>query len=330
MSSRAGILLLLILAVPLPAAAQRTRQFHVRYSATITDIPAQSKSLRIWMPYPESDAWQTISNLSVQAPYQHSVRHDAEYGNGILYLEADSPAPESVTVDVDFDVERREYVNRPDGPHPPEVADGKPQLMERFRKPDQLVPLTGRIAEVAHTATEGRDTPRDRARAIYDYVTSQLHYDKSGTGWGRGDAVWACDAKRGNCTDFHSLLIGMARSIGIPAKFEIGLPLPEDKAEGTIGGYHCWAAMYLDGVGWVPVDSSEASKSPAKRDYFFGALDDNRVRLSIGRDILLDPPQAGPRINYFVYPYAEIDGKPFTGVSQSFSFRTTAQTAQPK
>ena len=31
-----------------------------------------------------------------------------------------------------------------------------------------------------------------------------------------GDAVWACTSKYGNCTDFHSLFIGMARSPASP------------------------------------------------------------------------------------------------------------------
>jgi len=57
----------------------------------------------------------------------------------------------------------------------------------------------------------GSKTPLAKARAIYNYVIATMRYDKSGTGWGNGDAIWACTAKRGNCTDFHSLFIGMMR-----------------------------------------------------------------------------------------------------------------------
>lgn len=319
----AVVALLILSAGPARAesAGQRSRQFQIRYAASITDVPADAKQVRVWLPYPESDAWQTISDISVTAPYAHIVKRDPEYGNSILYLEGRPPADGSFMVTMAFDVLRREYVNRPDGPHAAAADHEAPQRLDRFRKPDQLVPLAGKIADAAREATRGRNSDRDKARAIYDYVTTRFKYDKSGTGWGRGDAIWACDAKRGNCTDYHSLLIGMARSVGIPAKFEIGLPLPEDKTEGPIGGYHCWAAFYLDGVGWVPVDSSEASKFPAKREYFFGAVDENRVRLTVGRDITLDPRQHGGPLNYFVYPYVEVDGNPFVGVSQTFAFR---------
>ena len=75
------------------------------------------------------------------------------------------------------------------------------------------------MKETANAATD-----EEKARAIYDYVLSNMRYDKSGTGWGHGDTLYACSAKKGNCTDFHSLFISMARSQHIPARFEIGFP----------------------------------------------------------------------------------------------------------
>ena len=186
--------------------------------------------------------------------------------------------------------------------------------------PEPLVPLDGPIRELAVGATKGLTTAEERARAIYEKVTGMMKYDKSGTGWGRGDAVYACDAKRGNCTDFHALLIGMARSAGIPARFAIGLPIPESRRSGEIPGYHCWAELYVERRGWVPVDSSEASKNPAKRNYFFGHHDENRLEFSRGRHLTLAPAQQGPPLNFFVYPYAEVDGRPHEAIDRSFTF----------
>jgi transglutaminase-like putative cysteine protease len=165
---------------------------------------------------------------------------------------------------------------------------------------------------------------------VYEYVIATMRYDKLGRGWGRGDAIWACSSKYGNCTDFHSVFIGMMRASGVPARFEIGFPLPSDKTEGDIPGYHCWAEFYVNSFGWVPVDASEAWKNPAKREYFFGAHDTNRVQFTLGRDIRLGPEQKGAPLNYFIYPYAELDGKPFSQLQTHFAFRdwpTTGQTA---
>jgi transglutaminase-like putative cysteine protease len=192
--------------------------------------------------------------------------------------------------------------------------------MRRYLEPDKMVPLNATIAELARAQTAGVTEPTAKARRIYDYVASTMRYDKSGEGWGRGDAMWACDSKRGNCTDFHSVLIGMMRSSRIPARFEIGFPLPENKNEGDIPGYHCWAEFYVEGIGWVPVDASEASKNPAKRDYFFGAVDADRVMFTYGRDIRLSN-QKGEPLNYFIYPYMEANGQAVKGLTTHFAFR---------
>src|SRR2546427_8448390 len=111
-----------------------------------------------------------------------------------------------------------------------------------YAPPDKLIPLTGVIRELAERESRGRETRAAKIRAFYDYVYRTMSYDKSGTGWGRGDAVWACENKRGNCTDFHSLFIGMLRSQGIPARFLIGFPIPDAEA-GAIPGYHSRAQL---------------------------------------------------------------------------------------
>ena len=38
-------------------------------------------------------------------------------------------------------------------------------------------------------------------------------------------------------------------------------------------------------------------------------LRDQWVGLTFGRDLILEPAQQGPPLNYFVFPYAEADGK---------------------
>ena len=297
------------------------RKFEFTYVAKIPALPADAKVSRIWIPLPQSDRYQTIHNLKIQAPFAYTEHKDPEFGNEYLYVQVPaSKIAQPAEVKVTFDVTRREH--RVALEPRPAAATSRlaPADLQRYLEPDRLIPLNGVIAELSAQQTHGLQDPLAKARAIYNYVIATMRYDKSGTGWGNGDAVWACTAKRGNCTDFHSLFIGMMRAAGIPARFEIGFPLPEDQHDGAIPGYHCWAEFYVEPYGWIPVDASEAWKHPDKKDYFFGAHDDNRVQLTVGRDIRLDPPQQGQPLNYFVYPYAELDGKPLPLASQ-FSFQ---------
>jgi len=287
------------------------RSFEFTYLTRIPGLPADAKLSRIWIPLPQSDSYQAISELKIASPFPYTSRRDSEYGNEYAYLEIPAAKLGSpAEVRVSFQATRQEHrVALAGNANVANVSAGMGNL-QRFLQPDRRVPLQGIIGDLSAQETRGIHDPLAKARAIYDYVIATMRYDKSGTGWGNGDAIWACTAKRGNCTDFHSLFIGMMRAAGIPARFEIGFPLPADQHAGTIPGYHCWAQFYVEPYGWIPVDASEAWKHPEKKDYFFGAHDDNRLQFSVGRDIRLDPPQQGEPLNYFIYPYAELDGKP--------------------
>jgi hypothetical protein len=315
---------LCILVVSLTSLAQESRHFTFHYAFTIKNLPSQ-KSVRIWMPAAQSDDYQEVNILSAKGELPLKKFREQKFGNDIYYAETKNATQPELHFDVEYEVVRHERVALGATPHLT-VASLSPKEKQENLQPDALVPITGLPAELAVKVTQGKTARLDRARAIYDYVFTTLRYDKTGIGWGRGDVLYACDAKKGNCTDFHSLFIAMARSQNIPARFEIGFPLPADKHEAEIAGYHCWSDFWIDGKGWIPVDISEAWKHPEKRGYFFGSHDVNRVQFSMGRDLRLNPPQAGKPLNYFVYPYVEVDGQEYANVSLAFSFADAANT----
>jgi transglutaminase-like putative cysteine protease len=300
------------------AFPQDSRHFTFHYSFTVKNLPA-GKKVRIWIPAAQSDAYQEVKIVSAQGDLPLKKTSESKYGNQIYYAETSSAQPE-LHFSVEYDVIRHERMALiATAPHLVPASLSSTEKLQDLQ-PDVLVPVTGLPADLAAKVTQGKTQTLDKARAIYDYVFTTMRYDKTGTGWGHGDVLYACDAKKGNCTDFHSLFIAMARSQGIPARFEIGFPLPLDKHSAEIAGYHCWSDFYVDGKGWIPVDISEAWKHPEKRDYFFGSHDVNRMQFSIGRDLRLNPPQDGKPLNYFVYPYVEVDGREFPNVSLAFSF----------
>ena len=118
------------------------------------------------------------------------------------------------------------------------------------------------------------------------------------------------------------------RAQGIPAKFANGFQIPEERGRGKVSGYHCWAEFFLEGRGWIPVDIWEGWKHPERKSYYFGAHDENRVLFTTGRDLRLSPAQTGGELNYFIYPYVEVDGVEFTQVTGEFSYRDLPGLAQ--
>jgi transglutaminase-like putative cysteine protease len=286
------------------AAPTKQRTFQFTYSAAVDGLePGQTA--RIWLPLATSNDDQDVEIISRTLPAKGSEGRDKIYGNVILYVEAKADKTGSIPLEIAYRVLRREV----QGESSKEIKEDA-KLLARYLQPDARVPVDGKPQKLL----EGKKLPKDQmeeARVLYDLVNSHMRYDKTGTGWGEGDAVWACENCRGNCTDFHSLFIALARAKKIPAKFEIGFSLPPERGEGEIKGYHCWAKFKPEGKGWTPVDISEANKDPKMKDYYFGNLTEDRVALSTGRDLELVPKQEGPAINYFLYPYVEVEGKPY-------------------
>ena len=329
---RRAVVALCLLLASICASAQSSRHFTFHYEFTVRAVD-HGKPLRVWIPLAHSNPYQTVHVTSKKGDLPLKQTKEPRFGNTMLYAETRSASQSDYTFAVDYDVIRREHValtdeDRREAEAGTTVAGNatlKQASMSVYLSPDRLVPTTGLPAEIAAKTVAGKNGDLAKARALYDYVLANMRYDKSGTGWGHGDTLWACDAKRGNCTDFHSLFISMARSQGIPARFEIGFPLPADKHDGEIPGYHCWAEFYANGKGWVPVDISEAWKHKSQTEYFFGAHDANRVAFTMGRDLVLSPAQSGEPLNYFVFPYVEEDGKQYENVSNHFSFADLPQ-----
>jgi transglutaminase-like putative cysteine protease len=285
-----------------------SRKFSIEYLGTISNVPPETKLLRVWLPVPSDSTVQKISGLKFsgadQAPRLTAER---KYHNRIAYFEIAKPA-NGVTLSMSFTCERKE--TKVDLGQLKTDGSDAASSYEVFRNPDTLVIIDDEIKSLSREITASKRGSLEKARAIYDYVLGKMTYDKNHTGWGLGSTRHACEVGKGNCTDFHALFNSLARAQGIASGFEIGLYLPyERNSAEPLGGYHCWAFFRVPGKTWVPVDCSEGDRFPERKEYFFGNHTPNRVTLSTGRDITLEPKQAEPPLNYFLNPHAEADGK---------------------
>ncbi len=295
------------------------RSFDFTYAAKIKELPAGA-NVRVWIPIPPSNEHQQVKRISSSLPTSLSgIDVESKYANRIHYF-ACQPAKSGM---IDFSVTYRVHRTEVRGLKSKvgtELTDGQRQL---FLSASSKVPVGGKPVALLAELRLPKDDPLRLGQLLYNKVDDHMKYDKSQPGYGTGDATWACDSRFGNCTDFHSLFISMTRSQGVPARFEIGFPLPEKRGEGNVGGYHCWAFFHVNDHGWVPVDISEADKNPKLKKYYFGNLTENRVTFAVGRDLMLTPKQNAPPLNFFVYPHVEVDGQvwPRDKMEKRFKFK---------
>jgi transglutaminase-like putative cysteine protease len=203
--------------------------------------------------------------------------------------------------------------------------------LDYFLQPSRYVPTDGIVKETALKATAGATTETEKARAIYNWVVDNTFRDPKVRGCGRGDIRFMLESGDlgGKCADLNALYVGLARSLGLPArhvyglriaKSELGyksLGMPTDKAT---KGQHCRAEVYLREHGWVPVDPADVRKvvleePPGNRPLsdeivsttrkrLFGSWEMNWMAYNYAHDVAL-PGSGKPPVVYFMYPQAE-------------------------
>lgn len=296
--------------------SNKTRTFKFTYGAVLTKLDP-GKSVKVWLPVATGNHDQDVELLDLnQENFERTT--EKKYGNALIYFEATANDAGEVPIEVNYLVTRRELTAA--------ALEPAGDQAKAFLGSSKMVPTSDELRKIVMasagvTESSNGEQAIQVARQLYDGVDNHMKYNKPADikGWGKGDALWACDNKFGNCTDFHSLFIASARNLKIPSKFEIGFPIPVGSDSGAVGGYHCWA-KFLAGGKWLPVDISEADKHPELKEYYFGNLSADRVMFSVGRDLKLVPANAAGPVNYLVYPYAEVDGKQHREFTKAFRF----------
>ena len=300
------------------------RKVQLRYTCEIGRVPEGVKTIDLWIPMISDNERQNVRLLNAGELGEGRITTEKTFGNRLYYRRFEGPFTQSgasIKIELAYEIEVREHLVEAakklistrqvmPGPH-----------MAAYLSDTKMIPIKGRISRLATDIQLPEGEPLRAGRKIYDYLVDTMKYNYQARGAGTGNAVWACDSKTGDCTDFHSVFIGVCRSRGIPADHVFGLPMPPDKPQGEIRHCHCWAQFWVGGVGWIPIDASRANKFPSDREYYFGTLGSTWVTLTHGRDIVLEPPQRGASINIFDTPFAEIDGEPCKNVRWSASYK---------
>jgi transglutaminase-like putative cysteine protease len=271
---------------------------------TLIEPPPGAKAVRLWIPVPPNGPGQTVNGLSVTCAHPHRIETEPVYGNQMVHVESRDQR-KGFDVDVRYEASLRRLGRTPG---PGNAADLAPHL-----KLAGLEEMSPAIESFGRKVVGTERDPVRAARLLYDALIDLLTYDKAIPGCGMGNSAWTFDNKRGRCDDFHALYRTLLISRGIPTRWEQGLALPypsqmskSGELEGDCTGAHCWVSVHANGE-WIPVDVSEAWKRRDLRDFYFGNLVANHLQVSVGRDLVLAPPQGGDPLGSFPLPYGESD-----------------------
>lgn len=296
----------------------RAKRYEIHDHVTLEAPKDRDAALDLWCPMILETPYQRVLDVEVSAPDPWQVQRETEFGNLVFHSRLAAAQSAPIQVYFHYIVERLPVSHRLDPARVHPVTT--PELFSRALNPEQFVDVDDKTRTLARDIIGNEKNLLSQARRIYEHVTATMTYDAAQQSW-KGSTEHALACSIGNCNDIHALFISLCRSAGIPARLILGQafePPPPGEEACELCGYHCWAEFFAPGLGWIPVDASCACKYG--KHALFGALETNHVAWSIGRDILLAPPQQGPRVLFFAGPYAEADGRPYRAVQRRVGF----------
>lgn len=320
------------LAASLQAGEER---FTVRHEAVVQEIPTGAALARIWLAAPRDDAAQTVTRLRLSGDRPGKVVTGGSFDNRAAYYEVVNPPPK-LRVALEFDLTRRPVHRKPVAAAVMPLPESRRSEFAVHLQPNRYVPVGGKFKDLALSAVGSATNPVDQAQRLYDWVLGYVEYwqkdPKTLKPSANGESEYCLGSRTGNCTDFHSLLMSLSRSIGIPTRMVYGgflqgegTPVPGRPSmdgKDVDSGYHCWVESYFHGLGWCPIDVALADllTGHSKQQFYFGNLEARRLTWSYGRDVTLGPRQSTGPLNAFYKVHVEVDGQLHTAWERKFTF----------
>lgn len=229
---------------------------------------------------PFSDEWQTVEHFLLKVLPATRLRHHHDFYSNVVHEFEITEPHSSLLIESHLRVTTK--------PRPPlEVTDSlwpltrigelapEPRVFE-FLQPSRFVDLSPEIWRLALDATVGITDAWQAALALQQCVHGSLKYEPNST-TAHTHARDVLRDKRGVCQDFAHVMLGLCRSLKIPALYVSGY-LASESASAT----HAWVEVLIPGVGWRALDPTH-HRQP----------DETYVKIAVGRDYADVAPVTG-------------------------------------
>ena len=314
------------------------RSFEV---TTRVEVAKPKGVARIWLPLPlaaDTDWFRTFNNhWSGNASIARVIPH-SRYDTALLYAEwpvgTEQPAIEVVSR---FATRDRAI----DWAHPAKPEPVEKAVLARYLEPNEHIPTDGIVRDTALNITKGAHG--DVEKAFRDPKTR-------GCGVGDIKAMLETGNLGGKCADLNALFVGLARSVGIPARDVYGIRVvPSQWGYKSLGAgssnitraQHCRAEFHTAALGWVPVDPADVRKVVLEeppgnlpigddkvklaRAKLFGAWEMNWLAYNYAQEVVL-PSARGAKVAFLMYPQCETAaGRKDSLDPDSFHYQITAR-----
>lgn len=205
---------------------------------------------------------QRLNDCPVLVPYHVENRHSFSGVGEDCYYEKADLTYELICYPV---LEYRTLANRKVAEYAKdEEEDYRKYVYQEYLKiPVSTKQLLRDWADSAGISAGSPTLVEDIQRAVQNAAVYNLH----GKDYPAGVDVavyFLTEAKEGVCQHFATAATMLYRAFGIPARYTVGFAktvTPNGEIQLTAGDAHSWVEVYVDGLGWVPIDATPSSTS---------------------------------------------------------------------
>jgi transglutaminase-like putative cysteine protease len=308
-------------ALPLQGQKSEPVTYEIDFAAVVT-APYHTKTLKVWLPIPQSDVAQKIEGSELSTfpmDVKPQVGTEATFGNKFAYFEFDHPEGAQI-IRHKFKAtihEMRWHID----PAKVVKVEKWPKSFDRFLKSDQSVVISAQLRDVLKEIGADHKNQSDDLASVMKWVNNNIKYDHLHASL-KASSENALTKKAGHCSDYHGLCAAFGRALGYPTRVSYGInPFPKNSPS------HCKLEAFLPPYGWVVFDVSETQRviesiqkdktlEARKKDELIrlandrlrqGFRDNTWLQVTRGTDYDLAPP-AKKRVPVVRTIYAEADG----------------------
>jgi len=220
---------------------------------------------------PFSDEWQTVDHFLLKVLPAARLRHHHDfYSNTVHHFEIVEPHTTLlVESHLRVTIKPRPLLAEAASPWPlARIGEAARETrVFDFLQESRFVEMSPEFWRRAIDATDGVTDTWQAALALMRWVHTNLIYVPASTSANTHSRDVLRD-KRGVCQDFAHVMIGLCRSLKIPALYVSGY-LATEIASAT----HAWVEVLIPGIGWRPLDPTHNCQP-----------DETYVKIAVGRD----------------------------------------------
>lgn len=222
--------------------------------------------------FPQANRLQKVLSWSVRLEgAEEEFRFNDQHGNEVM-LALFQGLPHEIVITCEGEVETEDKAGVL-GEHRGVAPLWYFRRQTALTKPGPLV--RGLVRDLASLG----ETPLARMHGLSARIREAIAYETGAT-HAATTAEEAMKHGAGVCQDHSHVMISAARVAGLPARYVSGYLMMNDRIEQEAG--HAWAEVYLDGLGWVGFDVSNAISPDARY-----------VRVATGLDYRESAPVTG-------------------------------------